>query len=37
MDYVDVIVHIFLPDTREYYNIENLWEDAGVINIPNLD
>ncbi len=36
MDYVDVMVHIFLPETREYYNIERLWEDAKVDAIPNI-
>ena len=28
LDYVDVIVHIFRPDTREYYGLERLWGDA---------
>ena len=28
MDYVSCVVHIFLRDTREYYNIEDLWSDA---------
>ena len=28
MDYTDVLVHIFLPDVREYYNLENLWEES---------
>ena len=37
MDYTDVMVHIFLPDVREYYNLENLWQDANVTNIPDLD
>lgn len=37
MDYVDVMVHILLPDTREFYNIEKLWEDANVTTVPNLD
>lgn len=37
MDYVDVIVHIFLPDIREYYNLENLWQDAPLTRIPDLD
>lgn len=37
MDYTDVLVHIFLPDVREYYNLENLWEDAKINRIPDLD
>ena len=37
MDYVEVIVHIFIPEARDFYNLENLWEDAKVTNIPNLD
>jgi ribosome-associated protein len=28
LDYVDVVVHIFRPDTREYYGLERLWGDA---------
>jgi iojap-like protein len=32
-----VLVHIFMPETREYYNLETLWEDAKLTNIPNLD
>jgi ribosome-associated protein len=27
MDYVDVIVHIFLKEDRDYYDIEDLWGD----------
>lgn len=37
MDFVEVIVHIFIPEARDFYNLENLWEDAKVTNIPNLD
>src|ERR1700760_5016883 len=25
MDYLDVVVHVFVPDTREYYRLEQLW------------
>jgi ribosome-associated protein len=28
MDYLDVIVHIFTPDAREYYRLEQLWGEA---------
>jgi ribosome-associated protein len=28
MDYLDVIVHIFTPQTREYYRLEQLWGEA---------
>lgn len=28
IDYGDVIVHIFYEKTREFYNIERLWQDA---------
>ena len=37
MDYTDVLVHVFLPDVREYYDLEHLWEDAKVVQIENLD
>jgi ribosome-associated protein len=28
MDYLDVVVHLFTPDTREYYRLEQLWGEA---------
>ena len=37
MDYVDVVVHIFLPETREFYDVDNLWEDADVTDIPDFE
>lgn len=37
MDYTDVMVHIFLPEAREYYDLEHLWEDAGFTRVPDLD
>ena len=35
MDYVDVIVHIFKKDAREFYNLEKLWGDAPVEKISD--
>ena len=37
IDFVDVMVHIFPPETREFYDLEHLWEDADLKRIPNLD
>ena len=28
MDYVDFVVHVFTPASREYYDLERLWGDA---------
>ncbi|MED5269538.1 MAG: ribosome silencing factor [Bacteroidota bacterium] len=33
MDYVDVVVHIFQKNVREFYDIENLWGDAKISKI----
>jgi ribosome-associated protein len=27
MDYLDCVVHVFTPDTRDYYRLEQLWGD----------
>ncbi|HVL97436.1 MAG TPA: ribosome silencing factor [Solirubrobacteraceae bacterium] len=28
MDYLDVVVHVFTPDAREFYRLEQLWGEA---------
>ncbi len=37
MDFFDVMVHIFVPETRQFYDLEHLWEDAKITEIPDLD
>jgi len=37
VDYGHLLVHIFLPETRERYRLEELWSDAAITNLPNID
>ena len=37
MDYTDVLVHIFLPEARQFYDLDNLWQDAKVTEVPDID
>ena len=31
------MVHIFLPEAREHYDLENLWDDAELTQVADLD
>ena len=33
-DYADLLVHIFSPKAREYYDLERLWRNAKPVEIP---
>lgn len=37
IDYGNIFVHVFVPDFRLRYNLEQLWADAHINTIPNLD
>ena len=37
MDYGTILVHLFLPEYRAFYNLEHLWADATITEIPDLD
>ncbi len=36
VDYFDTVVHVFYPETRHFYEIEELWGDAKVTQYENL-
>ncbi|SNC75273.1 ribosome-associated protein [Hymenobacter gelipurpurascens] len=33
LDYVDVVVHVFLRDRRQFYSLEELWGDAEITHV----
>ena len=33
LDYVNIVINVFNPKMREYYNIERLWSDAKIKQI----
>ncbi len=35
LDYIDVVVHIFRPETREFYSLERLWADAKITRVED--
>lgn len=36
LDYNDVLVHVFQPESRQYYNIERLWNDAARLDLSDV-
>lgn len=36
LDYVDIIVHVFSEEAREYYDLERLWQDGKEIDISDV-
>lgn len=36
VDYFNTVVHIFYPETRQFYDLEDLWNDAEIIEYTNL-
>lgn len=35
LDFIDVVVHLFLEEQRSYYNLERLWGDAKITRIES--
>ncbi len=36
LDYQSVIVHIFTPDRREFYNLDKMWNDAQKLDLNKI-
>ncbi len=36
VDYFDIVVHVFYPETREFYELEDLWSDAVITQYQNI-
>ena len=36
VDYFNTVVHVFYPETREFYDIEDLWSDADALVYENI-
>lgn len=36
LDYGSVVVHVFSPESREYYNLERLWSDAQMLDLSDI-
>lgn len=36
LDYTSVIVHVFTPTEREFYNLDSMWSDATDINLETI-
>ena len=34
LDYLDCVLHVFTPDARKRYDLEELWRDAARVEVP---
>lgn len=37
LDYIDVVAHIFIPEKRKFYGLENLWGDATIRTLEDTN
>jgi ribosome-associated protein len=36
LDYIDIVVHVFKPETRDFYDLVSLWGDADIKTIKTI-
>lgn len=36
LDYLGVVIHIFTRETRDYYNLDRMWDDGTKIDLENI-
>lgn len=36
LDYINVVVHLFIEEERNFYSIERVWNDALYVNVDNF-
>jgi ribosome-associated protein len=34
LDFSEVVIHLFIPDMREKYQLEHLWQQAEIVDVP---
>ena len=37
VDYFDIVVHVFFPETRKFYDLEDLWNDAIITSYDDIN
>ncbi|HHV32023.1 ribosome silencing factor [Caproiciproducens sp. LBM24188] len=37
LDYGNVIVHVFTPESRQFYDLDRLWQDGETVAIPGIE
>lgn len=34
LDYMDIVIHLFIPELREHYALEEVWKEGKIVNVP---